>query len=624
MFCHKCGSKSLEDAAFCQECGTKLIIEETSQQMSDESTAVILASESDKPIPSITSSQKEDVSIIEFTPPSVMQQPSQTTDEPLSTPTQNIKTEISTEERTELSKSENASVSVELSVDKDPEEHEKHNLYNEAKKTEQTSCLQENVEKISKNISRRAIIGGVAVLMLIIAFAIITNALSNSVDKDYFRLDSHKIPTVHKVLGSRGGYILNDGTITGGSSGTTRMLEVINYSSSDAEQDMLSYARTLQSEYGFHSLNIDPIDIGFDPYKVDNDTFILLGKNVSFGNYLAVLIEKNWHSGFDITYIKRKGELRTAGNVESALSNMLTTQPTQPATTSESISAPEQARQSAAMSDEEFFELCRSGTPQEIQAAIQRGSDVNSQGRENWTPLIFAARDNPNPESLSVLIKAGADVNFVSENTWTPLKAAARWNENPQVISVLVKAGANIDAREGRRTALMWAAAESSNPLVISALLDAGADVHAVSRDDNKKALDFANENSALQRTYAYDRLELLTAQSSAGRISVDQTNSDIPLAGRWYVEDPSGSQWFDGGEEVEFLADGRGNERLNDFSANFTWQIEDNRLIMSYVEFDLKLAYNLEIADSKLLLHEGTGPPLILARYGTHVPYQP
>jgi uncharacterized membrane protein YvbJ len=32
MFCHKCGIKSLEDAAFCQKCGEKLIVENSIQQ----------------------------------------------------------------------------------------------------------------------------------------------------------------------------------------------------------------------------------------------------------------------------------------------------------------------------------------------------------------------------------------------------------------------------------------------------------------------------------------------------------------------------------------------------------------------------------------------------------------
>jgi len=35
MFCHKCGNKSLEDAAFCQKCGEKLVVEDTPQQTAD-------------------------------------------------------------------------------------------------------------------------------------------------------------------------------------------------------------------------------------------------------------------------------------------------------------------------------------------------------------------------------------------------------------------------------------------------------------------------------------------------------------------------------------------------------------------------------------------------------------
>ena len=161
----------------------------------------------------------------------------------------------------------------------------------------------------------------------------------------------------------------------------------------------------------------------------------------------------------------------------------------------------------------------RTNTPEAVSMLLRNGADVNAQNSPpnfNWTPLMYAAQRNQNQEVLSILIQAGADVNFMCRNNWNPLRLAARFNANPQIISVLLEAGANIDAREGRKTALMWAAAENRNPQVVATLLDAGADVHIVCRDDNKRAIDYAGENSELRNTPVYQRL--LAASSEPAR----------------------------------------------------------------------------------------------------------
>jgi len=49
-----------------------------------------------------------------------------------------------------------------------------------------------------------------------------------------------------------------------------------------------------------------------------------------------------------------------------------------------------------------------SGTPQDVQAAIDKGADVNARSGSE-TPLILAARHNPNPEVITTLLRAGAD-----------------------------------------------------------------------------------------------------------------------------------------------------------------------------------------------------------------------
>ena len=58
----------------------------------------------------------------------------------------------------------------------------------------------------------------------------------------------------------------------------------------------------------------------------------------------------------------------------------------------------------------DFFELVTAGTPQDVQAAISKGADVNAQDKDGKTPLISAAQTNKNPEVITTLLKAGADI----------------------------------------------------------------------------------------------------------------------------------------------------------------------------------------------------------------------
>ena len=160
----------------------------------------------------------------------------------------------------------------------------------------------------------------------------------------------------------------------------------------------------------------------------------------------------------------------------------------------------------------DFFELVRTGTPQEVQTAIDKGADLSA--RDNGfglTPLIAAAAYNKNPEVVTTLLRAGADLEARdSVHGGTALLWAATWNQNPDMITTLLKAGADIEARnllEGR-TALLWAAHEGVNPSgVIMVLLNAGADTK-VKDKFGKIALDYAQYNWRLKGTDALKKLE--------------------------------------------------------------------------------------------------------------------
>ena len=97
-----------------------------------------------------------------------------------------------------------------------------------------------------------------------------------------------------------------------------------------------------------------------------------------------------------------------------------------------------------------FIELVETGTPRQIQAAIDQGEDVNAQDKLlDWTALMHAARFNKNPEVITTLLKAGADVNAKDTDGWTALMWAAWKNQNLRVITALLKAGADAKAKDG-------------------------------------------------------------------------------------------------------------------------------------------------------------------------------
>ncbi|MGA2612124.1 MAG: ankyrin repeat domain-containing protein [Spirochaetia bacterium] len=165
----------------------------------------------------------------------------------------------------------------------------------------------------------------------------------------------------------------------------------------------------------------------------------------------------------------------------------------------------------AQTTDFHFFALVEAGTPQDVQAAISKGLDVNAKDKEGYTLLMHAA-NNQNPLVITTLLKAGADIN--ARDTafgGTALVWAAGWNQNPEVITVLLAAGADINAMDNYgRTPLMAAARDNRNPEVLTTLLKAGAD-GKVKNNTGKTAFDLAQNNRRLKGTDALKQLEEAT-----------------------------------------------------------------------------------------------------------------
>ena len=95
----------------------------------------------------------------------------------------------------------------------------------------------------------------------------------------------------------------------------------------------------------------------------------------------------------------------------------------------------------------DFFEIAKTGAALDIKAAIRTGADVNARGKDDWTPLMFAAMHNESPEVITVLLKAGADVKAKSKEGRTAFECAQEYTKLKGT-DVLLKLGGLKDFRD--------------------------------------------------------------------------------------------------------------------------------------------------------------------------------
>ena len=134
----------------------------------------------------------------------------------------------------------------------------------------------------------------------------------------------------------------------------------------------------------------------------------------------------------------------------------------------------------------DLFDLAKTGTPQDVQAAIKAGANINARDVDGMTPLMAAAGYNPNPEVIKVLLNAAGP----NGGSYEELKARDKVGMTP----------------------LMYAASRNENPEVITTLWRAAADPKA--KDSaGKTAFDYAKTNAKLKGTDAYRNLAAVYAE---------------------------------------------------------------------------------------------------------------
>lgn len=110
----------------------------------------------------------------------------------------------------------------------------------------------------------------------------------------------------------------------------------------------------------------------------------------------------------------------------------------------------------------DFFELCKSGSAEELEQAIEEGAEVNQVDSRGRSPLMVAAKHNSS-SVVDVLLKQGSYVNVRSNKGWTALMYAAAHNSS-ETVRLLIESGASINIRNrDGDTALMLALRSKKN-----------------------------------------------------------------------------------------------------------------------------------------------------------------
>jgi len=132
---------------------------------------------------------------------------------------------------------------------------------------------------------------------------------------------------------------------------------------------------------------------------------------------------------------------------------------------------------------EDFFELCKNGEAEEIQAALEAGADVNSVNENGMTPLMMAAKYNNNPYVIILLANYGARINYSSSSGWTALMLAVKYNNNPYIVRTLINVGSNINAINKNGDSSLLLALDISSKEKSELLIEAGANVNIQNKD---------------------------------------------------------------------------------------------------------------------------------------------
>ena len=189
---------------------------------------------------------------------------------------------------------------------------------------------------------------------------------------------------------------------------------------------------------------------------------------------------------------------------------------------------PESEPEPATLNDDDFLALCRDGTAEEIQEAINSGANLRAKDTEDNTALMIAAEQNT-PEVVAALLDAGADISVRNSQGSTAYDIAAMNDKlsgssvigrlNPELAQILrmtlqrdilkicrsgsiedirqaIDSGVNLNVRNNNGDTPLIFAAQKNTAEAVEILINAGANVNVQDNSGNTALIYAASYNS--------------------------------------------------------------------------------------------------------------------------------
>jgi hypothetical protein len=126
-----------------------------------------------------------------------------------------------------------------------------------------------------------------------------------------------------------------------------------------------------------------------------------------------------------------------------------------------------------------FVLTCAAGAGKDeaLEALIALGADIDTQGDDQITPLMNAARYN-HTSTVKLLLKKGVNINYQGGKYGNALQSATVGGHK-QVVKLLLDKGADVNRQNGQYGNALQAASYMGQEAIVKLLLDKGADVNA-------------------------------------------------------------------------------------------------------------------------------------------------
>jgi|GEM_PF-3495472 len=191
---------------------------------------------------------------------------------------------------------------------------------------------------------------------------------------------------------------------------------------------------------------------------------------------------------------------------------------------------------------DQFIFIAKAGAPEELQAAIDSGFDINEPDRLGRTALTEALLVGANANALA-LLEAGADVRLAGREGYTPLILASN-NGDLDLVNTLLEKGADPRRANDIGVTALHTAGRSTAELIpltqiVGALLKAGADPNAADDQGFTPLMVFASRGRVDPMILLLDAGARINQKNELGMSAIMYAimSGDFAIRAGWEIE---------------------------------------------------------------------------------------